>query len=69
MPCDGDVNNAHYQCCEVVCVPNGVTIAGAIMTQDSQHLPAPYTTIPYSSLGYPSKYCTASDCNGKGDCS
>jgi hypothetical protein len=71
VPCDGDVNGAHYQCCEVVCVPNGVSIPGAILTKNSANLPAPYTNIPYADINYPSKYCTTGTdgCNGKGDCS
>jgi hypothetical protein len=67
VPCDGLVNrNQHYQCCNVVCVPNGVTIAGAITSKGQVN---PYTAIPYAGIGYPAKYCTTNRCNNTGDCS
>jgi hypothetical protein len=70
VPCDGSVNGgSHYQCCEVVCVPDGTSVPGAILTKNAQNLPAPYTTIPYAGIGYGAKYCTANNCNNTGDCS
>jgi len=67
VPCDGMVSrNQSYQCCNVVCVPNGVSIAGAITTKSQAN---PYTATPYGGIGYPAKYCTTNKCNDKGDCS
>lgn len=79
VPCDGSYG---YQCAEVVCVPNGTTVAGAITGATSIPQDAAlndtngdgytsnsvvYTELLYVDIGYQYKFCTP--CTANGTCS
>lgn len=68
IPCDGNVNGAHYQCAEIACVTNGdITSKSPFITSESTF--AKMYSVSGEFSGWPSKYCASGKCNDNGTCS
>lgn len=67
VPCDGNVNGAHYQCAEVACVTTSLAKQAPFINSESAFLSSYSVSGEFS--GWPAKYCASGKCNETGTCS